>query len=237
MKFRFAIVASVAMPVAFSCAAADQTPANSASNGDSKTISARQGLTDTAAGAIVQIAAVTQQSTQIVSTIVVAPPTGPTTSDPAKRTSGSTKAVTTKHIANDKIVERSTKRLAGRTQRERVVTAGPRPMSVRTVGRSQTGTAAWYGGRYIGRRTTSGERLDAVHPTAAHRTLPLNSLARVTNLKNGRSIVVRVTDRGPVSDSLLIDMSPRAADELHMKEAGLIPVRVEQVVEVPPDHK
>jgi rare lipoprotein A len=108
-------------------------------------------------------------------------------------------------------------------------------VSVRAVGKSETGTAAWYGGRYLGRRTSSGERLDTVHPTAAHRTLPLNSLARVTNLANGRSIIVRVTDRGPVSASLLIDMSPRAADQLEMKEAGLVQVKVEQVVAVPPD--
>src|SRR6202041_1360987 len=57
-------------------------------------------------------------------------------------------------------------------------------------------------------------------PNAAHPPLPLNSLARVTNLANGRSVVVRVTDRGPVADSLLIDVSPRAADELRMKEDG-----------------
>ena len=117
----------------------------------------------------------------------------------------------------------------------RVAAAEAKPLCVRAVGKAETGTAAWYGGRYVGRRTSSGERLDTIHATAAHRTLPLNSLARVTNLDNGRSVVVRVTDRGPVSESLLIDMSPRAADELHMKEAGLVPVRVEQVVEVPPD--
>lgn len=111
--------------------------------------------------------------------------------------------------------------------------AKPRETCVRPIGRPQTGRAAWYGGRYVGRRTSSGGRLDTIHPTAAHRTLPLNSLARVTNLHNGRSVIVRVTDRGPVSDSLLIDMSPRAADELHMKEAGIVPVMVEQVVEVP----
>jgi rare lipoprotein A len=120
-------------------------------------------------------------------------------------------------------------------RREELADAGVKPTAVRCVGKPETGTAAWYGGRYIGRRTTSGERLDTIHATAAHRTLPLNSLARVTNLRNGRSVVVRVTDRGPVADDLLIDMSPRAAAELHMKEAGLAPVRVEQVVEVPAD--
>ena len=103
---------------------------------------------------------------------------------------------------------------------------------VKAIGPCQLGTAAWYGGRYIGRQTSSGARLDQIHATAAHRTLPLNSLVRVTNLSNGRSVVVRITDRGPVSKSLLIDMSPKAADELAMKTAGIVPVSIEQVVEV-----
>jgi rare lipoprotein A len=101
--------------------------------------------------------------------------------------------------------------------------------TVRVVGQCETGNAAWYGGYYVGRRTTNGERLDIIHPTAAHRTLPLNSLARVTNLKNGRSVIVRVTDRGPVSESLVIDVSPKAAEQLDMKAAGIAHVMVEQV--------
>jgi rare lipoprotein A len=59
----------------------------------------------------------------------------------------------------------------------------------------------------------------------------------VTNLRNGRSVIVRVTDRGPVSETLLIDVSPSAAEVLDMKAAGVVPVTVEQVVEVPPDAK
>ena len=105
-------------------------------------------------------------------------------------------------------------------------------LRVKAIGPCQLGRAAWYGGRYVGRRTSSGELLDQIHATAAHRTLPLNSLVRVTNLNNGRSVVVRITDRGPVSERLLIDMSPRAADELAMKTAGIVPVTIEQVVEV-----
>jgi rare lipoprotein A len=108
---------------------------------------------------------------------------------------------------------------------------------VRPLGPGQVGSAAWYGGTYLGRRTTSGETLDTIHSTAAHRSLPLNSLARVTNLRNGRSVIVRVTDRGPVSETLLIDVSPSAADQLDMRSAGVVPVIVEQVVEVPPDAK
>jgi len=132
------------------------------------------------------------------------------------------------------------KKIAGKSEKprhEKLVAAEAKALCVRAIGKVETGTAAWYGGKYIGRRTTSGARLDTIHPTAAHRTLPLNSLARVTNLHNGRSVVVRVTDRGPVAESLLIDMSPRAAEELQMKHAGVVPVTVEQVVEVPPDAK
>jgi rare lipoprotein A (peptidoglycan hydrolase) len=106
-------------------------------------------------------------------------------------------------------------------------------VQLQAVGPRQIGEAAWYGGRYVGRRTSSGERLDQIHATAAHRDLPLNSLVRVTNLNNGRSVVVRITDRGPVSESLLIDVSPKAADELAMRQAGIVRVAVEQVVEVP----
>jgi rare lipoprotein A (peptidoglycan hydrolase) len=103
---------------------------------------------------------------------------------------------------------------------------------VKAIGPCQLGRAAWYGGRYVGRRTSSGSTLDQIHATAAHRTLPLNSLVRVTNLNNGRSVIVRITDRGPVNEQLLIDMSPKAADYLAMKTAGIVPVTIEQVVEV-----
>jgi rare lipoprotein A (peptidoglycan hydrolase) len=108
---------------------------------------------------------------------------------------------------------------------------------VKAIGPCQLGSAAWYGGRYVGRPTSSGMLLDQTHATAAHRTLPLNTLVRVTNLNNGLSVIVRITDRGPVSERLLIDVSPKAADELAMKTAGIVPVSIEQVVEVPPNSK
>lgn len=153
--------------------------------------------------------------------------------------------VTVSSIASHRIVQTKTAmpapaatKLAAKAGKHRDDRTGKSDaMCVRSVGNAETGTAAWYGAGYVGRRTSSGERLDTIHPTAAHRTLPLNSLARVTNLANGRSVVVRVTDRGPISASLLIDMSPKAADELQMRQAGLVPVRVEQVVEVPVDPK
>ncbi|HTV90209.1 MAG TPA: septal ring lytic transglycosylase RlpA family protein [Stellaceae bacterium] len=94
------------------------------------------------------------------------------------------------------------------------------------IGPREIGEAAWYGGRHLGERTASGERLDSIHPTAAHRWLPLHSLVRITNLRNGRSAVAVINDRGPVSHSLLIDLSPRTAAELHMMAAGIAPVTV-----------
>ena len=106
--------------------------------------------------------------------------------------------------------------------------------TVHVTGRREIGSAAWYGGYPLGRRTASGERLDAVHPTAAHRSLPLHSLVRVTNLSNGRSIIATINDRGPVSRSLLIDVSPCVADELEMRSAGIATVAVEPVARAAP---
>jgi rare lipoprotein A len=98
------------------------------------------------------------------------------------------------------------------------------------VGRPEICEAAWYGGGFLGQRTASGEPLDSVHVTAAHRTLPLFTRVRVTNLRNGRSVIATINDRGPVSHHLLIDLSPRAAQELHMVSSGVAPVQIEPVV-------
>jgi len=163
----------------------------------------------------------------------------PTPSQPAASVSTQTKpkASVTKRIDQTRLALKPGDRVRSETRRpsadsQRTPQAVQVAQAIRTVGLRQTGAAAWYGGSYVGRRTSSGERLDTVHPTAAHRSLPLNSLARVTNLGNGRSVIVRVTDRGPVSESLLIDMSPKAAEQLDMKTAGIARVMVEQVVAV-----
>jgi len=94
-------------------------------------------------------------------------------------------------------------------------------------GSRQIGKAAWY--NFVGSHTSTGERLDAVTPTAAHRTLPLSSYAKVTNLDSGRSVIVRINDRGPWTRRFIIDLSPRAADELDMKRAGVASVMVEPI--------
>ena len=99
--------------------------------------------------------------------------------------------------------------------------------SIRVTGRSQVGKAAWY--NLVGGYTSSGERLDTVTPTAAHRSLPLSSYARVTSLDSGRSVIVKINDRGPQSRRFIIDLSPRAADELDVKRTGVAAVIVEPV--------
>jgi rare lipoprotein A (peptidoglycan hydrolase) len=91
----------------------------------------------------------------------------------------------------------------------------------------QIGQAAWY--NLVGYRTSSGEPLDWVTPTAAHRSLPLGSCARVTSLDNGRSVIVRINDRGPYRHRFIIDLSPRAAQVLGMIQAGVAAVAVEPV--------
>ncbi|HXX26971.1 MAG TPA: septal ring lytic transglycosylase RlpA family protein [Terriglobales bacterium] len=93
----------------------------------------------------------------------------------------------------------------------------------------QIGTASWYGSYFEGRLTASGEPFNMYDLTAAHQTLPLGSLVRVTNLRNGRRIYVRINDRGPVVDGRIIDLSYRAAEILQFKDQGLQKVRIDLV--------
>lgn len=95
------------------------------------------------------------------------------------------------------------------------------------------GIASWYGSDFHGRLTANGEIYDQSAITAAHPTMPLPSYARVTNLSNGRSLIVRVNDRGPYAKDRVIDLSARAADLLHYKGNGLARVRVEYVGRAP----
>ncbi|MGH6946363.1 MAG: septal ring lytic transglycosylase RlpA family protein, partial [Kiloniellales bacterium] len=92
---------------------------------------------------------------------------------------------------------------------------------------SETGIASWYGPGFHGKSTANGERFDQNDLTAAHRTLPLPSMVRVTNLDNGRSIKVRVNDRGPFRGGRIIDLSRRAAQLLGFERQGTAKVLVE----------
>ncbi len=98
---------------------------------------------------------------------------------------------------------------------------------------SETGIASWYGPQFHGARTANGEIFDMELVSAAHRTLPMPSLVRVTNLENGRSMVVRLNDRGPYARGRIIDMSKKAAELLGFQGAGTARVRVEYVGRAP----
>ena len=95
------------------------------------------------------------------------------------------------------------------------------------------GVASWYGPKFDGRRTANGEIFDMDLLTAAHPTLPMPVRARVTNLENGRSVVVRINDRGPFAKDREIDMSRRAAEVLGFKEQGTARVRVQYLGRAP----
>jgi rare lipoprotein A len=94
---------------------------------------------------------------------------------------------------------------------------------------SLQGTASYYGGKFHGRKTASGERFNQEALTAAHKTLPLGTQVRVTNLRNGESVDVKINDRGPYHKGRVIDLSKGAARELGMLGAGTAKVKVELI--------
>lgn len=94
-------------------------------------------------------------------------------------------------------------------------------------GYRERGVASWYGAKFHGRRTSSGPPFDMYAVTAAHKSLPLPTYVRVTNLRNGHSLVVKVTDRGPFVGDRIIDLSYAAAAKLDMVNDGIAPVEVE----------
>lgn len=114
-------------------------------------------------------------------------------------------------------------------------TAGHKAVMTAAAGRnySSIGRASWYGSAFQGKRTANGEIFDMGNLTAAHRTMPLPSYARITNLKNGSSLIVRVNDRGPYARNRLIDLSQRAAQLLGYHRGGLANVKVDYVGPAP----
>ncbi|MBT6428811.1 MAG: septal ring lytic transglycosylase RlpA family protein, partial [Rhodospirillaceae bacterium] len=96
---------------------------------------------------------------------------------------------------------------------------------------AETGVASWYGPKFHGLKTANGATFDMNEVTAAHRTLPLPSMVRVTNLRNGRSLKILVNDRGPFSRGRIIDLSRRSAQLLGVIRAGTAPVRVEIIAD------
>jgi rare lipoprotein A len=109
------------------------------------------------------------------------------------------------------------------------VAAPPAPVVVDT----QSGMASWYGPGFQGRRTANGESFDQYAMSAAHRTWPMGSLVRVTNLENGSQVTVRLNDRGPFARGRIIDVSRAAARELGFEQDGHVRVSLENLGPAP----
>jgi rare lipoprotein A len=105
--------------------------------------------------------------------------------------------------------------------------APPAPAAVEQPTYAETGMASWYGRDHQGKKTAAGERFDMNQLTAAHRTLPLNTTVRVTNIDNQKTVKVRINDRGPYVRTRIIDLSSRAARALDIVDDGTAKVRLE----------
>jgi rare lipoprotein A len=110
-------------------------------------------------------------------------------------------------------------------------TPPPTPASAPPPTYTETGIASWYGAEHAGAKTASGAPFDPAKATAAHRSLPLRTVARVTNTENGRSVTVVINDRGPFAKGRIIDVSAAAAQVLGIKHDGIALVRVEVMEE------
>jgi rare lipoprotein A len=111
-----------------------------------------------------------------------------------------------------------------------IVTTVPVP-KITVLTRIKSGMASWYGSVLQGHLTASGRRFNEFELTAAHRTLPFGSRVKVTDLRNKRSVVVTITDRGVLYPERVIDLSYGAAKELHMVRMGVDPVKLELITE------
>lgn len=113
----------------------------------------------------------------------------------------------------------------------KIVKREPKP--VQTI----TGIASYYGGRWIGRKTANGEIYRKADLTAAHKTLPFNTMVRVTNQRNKKSVVLRINNRGPYIKGRILDVSVAAARELQMETSGLAKVTIEVLDKSPTQKK
>lgn len=103
----------------------------------------------------------------------------------------------------------------------------PKPKVQASKGETFFGKASFYADKYHGRTTANGERFDMHDYTAAHKELPFDTIVKVTNLKNGKSVVVRINDRGPFVKGRVIDLSKGAAEKIDMVAAGVVDVKLE----------
>ncbi len=124
-------------------------------------------------------------------------------------------------------------KIATNTTPSATASTAPHPKRSKTpppplpAGYVEEGNASWYGNPFNGRHSSNGEIYDMYKLTAAHRTMPFETMVRVTNLSNGKSTTVRITDRGPFVDNRIIDLSLAAAREIESIGPGVVPVRLE----------
>jgi len=102
-------------------------------------------------------------------------------------------------------------------------------------GRKQKGGASYYSHRFANRKMADGHRMNPNSNVAASKNLPLGSVAKVTNLQNGKSATVKIEDRGPYVHGRIVDLAPKVADELQIKENGVVPVEVKPITLPQPD--
>lgn len=142
------------------------------------------------------------------------------------------------NISNLSITERSNDKIRRDTLSAKVEVPKEQPSVIEKLNTvasntvrkfSQTGMASWYGRQFHGRKTASGETFNMHAMTAAHRSLPLNCYIRVTNRNNGKSVVVKVNDRGPFHGNRVVDLSYGAAKQLGITNSGVAKVSIERV--------
>ncbi|MDR3534774.1 MAG: septal ring lytic transglycosylase RlpA family protein [Rhodopila sp.] len=109
------------------------------------------------------------------------------------------------------------------------------PGHIDHTGRKQRGKASFYANRFAHRKMADGHRMVPNSDIAASKTLPLGSVAKVTNLENGKTATVKIEDRGPYVDGRVVDLAPKVADQLDMKQQGVAPVEVKPITLPRPD--
>ncbi len=154
--------------------------------------------------------------------------TNPSTPEPQAQLSPTSAAQPAKQPA--KVVQRKRKgRHSARRSRSYVVFGKRYYVKASAKGHVEKGMASWYGKEFHGRKTSTGERFNMYALTAAHKTLPLPCYVEVTNLQNGRKVIVRVNDRGPFHGNRIIDLSYAAARELGMVKQGIALVQIRAI--------
>ena len=118
---------------------------------------------------------------------------------------------------------------AAKVEEKKAIVAAATSLVPAKTGDVTTGKAAWYGKKFNGRKTASGQRFNAAALTAASNTLPFGTLVRVTNVKNKKSVTVRINDRGPKQADRIIDVTRAAAAKLGMLKSGLAEVEIKVV--------